>query len=192
LTIDAHDGVGARLLDVPGEHRCVVRLSRAIGLPHRVRDIVGLAIRVLDDDGKGRQDLLFSSVWGDGPVSRHVLAPTGSFTGRPLSTILPYQTSDRRMTLLANGRGRGAVHSLDTVAEMFADGQLTFDLRAVSRGRAPVSFARLRGTAALPADQGEALRFNPYHCEPDLEPAGLLNALRRRAYAASQGGRAHR
>src|SRR4051795_5757389 len=116
---------GARLLDQPDEHRCVVRLSRAVGLPEHVRDILGLAVRVLDVEGQTRQDLLFSTVAGEGRVGRHVLAPARSFTEQPLSTLLPYRTTDARVTLLACGGGRPPppAGALEATAEAFAAGQ---------------------------------------------------------------------
>jgi len=193
LSIDPPRPIGARLLDRPDESRCVVRLSRAVGLPERVRDILGLAIRVLDAGGRTRQDLLFSTVAGDGRLGRHVLAPAGSFAEQPLSTILPYRTAGARVTLLARGAGPppAAVRTLESAAEAFAAGELRFVV-LVTDGRHVTGFGHLCGGPRLPAEESEALRFNPYHAEADLQPTGLLNAARRRAYAASQRRRAGR
>ena len=190
LTIDPQRTLGAELLDRAGEHRCVVRLSRAIGLPERWRDILGLAVRVLDADRRIRQDLLFSSVAGDGTVARHVLAPTRSFVDRPLSSVLPYDTAAGRCTLLADGSGTAAeaASRLASAGASFASGDLVFALRAADGGEL-IELGELRGHGALSPDQSDGLRFNPYHAEPDLMPGGIINALRRRAYAASQRGR---
>ena len=40
----------------------------------------------------------------------------------------------------------------------------------------------------LPADQTEALRFNPWTTGPGIHPSGWLNLLRDAAYQASQRG----
>jgi hypothetical protein len=42
------------------------------------------------------------------------------------------------------------------------------------------------------AGDSEALRFDPYHHSGGLAPIGMLNAVRRRSYAASQAQPAKR
>src|SRR4051812_5116634 len=113
---------GARLLDQPDEHRCVVRLSRAIGLPEHVRDVLGLAVRVLDVEGRTRQDLLFSPGAGGAARGRQVLARARSFLEQPLSTLLPYRTTDAPVTLLACGGSRtpSPAGTLEATAEASA------------------------------------------------------------------------
>src|SRR3954447_3771270 len=50
---------GVRLLDEEARHRSLVRLSRGIGVPEPLPDILGLAVRVLDAHGPDQhQDLL--------------------------------------------------------------------------------------------------------------------------------------
>ena len=49
--------------------------------------------------------------------------------------------------------------------------------------------ATLRIGPPLPAEQTEALRFNPWTTGPGIRPAGWLNLLRDAAYRASQRGR---
>ncbi len=190
LTVDPARSFGCRLLDTPREHRCVVRLSRAIGLPERRRDILGLAVRVLDDHGETVQDLLFSSVAGDGRVARHVLSPARQFAGPPLSTIAPYRTPEALLTLIARGGSTEPERTttLEQAAEAFADHVLVFALQARTDGTM-TGLGYVCADRRLSPEETEALRFNPYHAAADLQPAGLVNALRRRAYAASQRGR---
>lgn len=190
LTVDPARSFGSRLIDEPGDHRCLVRLSRAVGLPERYRDILGLAVRVLDADGATVQDLLFSSVAGDGPITRHLLAPTRSFAGGPLSTILSYRTPAARLTLVARGGSNepDLTTSLEFAAQAFTDHELVFALQACVDGTL-TGLGHLCGGRRLSVEETEALCFNPYHAAADLQPAGVLNALRRRAYAASQRGR---
>ncbi|MGW1607564.1 hypothetical protein ACWCQV_42900, partial [Streptomyces eurythermus] len=69
--VEAPDGGarrGAPWLDGPGRSPATVRLSRAAGLPRRLPDVLGLAVRVERADGSGR-DL--------GPL------PASSGRGRP-------------------------------------------------------------------------------------------------------------
>lgn len=191
LTIEPAGSLGSRLLDTPGEHRCIVRLSRAIGLPERSRDILGLAVRVLDGERNTVQDLLFSSVAGDGRLARHLLTPVRRFAGPPLSTILPYRTPHATLTLLLRGRSTEPERTatLEETGRAFTDQALVFALEARTQGTV-TGLGHLRAHHPLTQKDTEALRFNPYHASADLQPAGLINALRRRAYAASQRGRA--
>lgn len=80
---------GVSWLDEPGEDEAEVRLSRAIGLPARLPDIHGLAVRISSGDRTG--DVLFAST-GWGRVSRFVLTASRDLRGRPMTTLLPYQT----------------------------------------------------------------------------------------------------
>jgi hypothetical protein len=180
LHVDPHELQGARLLDEPGEHRCVLRISRGVGLPDGKPDVLGVAVRV---EG---QDLLFATVLASEGPGRHVLAPARSFADRPLSTILPYRTRDGLIVLTLQAREPDArgLQTLEASAKAAEAGRLTFALRA---GSAPIG--HLSATRRLSAEESEALRFNPFNAADDLQPAGGINALRRRAYKASQAAR---
>src|SRR4051794_39078712 len=52
LTVTGGD-TGAELLDRPGRHDVLVRLSRSAGLPAPLPDVHGVAVRVLDCYGPG-------------------------------------------------------------------------------------------------------------------------------------------
>lgn len=80
---------GVPWLDEPGETPALVRLSRGIGLPNRLPDIPGLAIR-LDLDGKPA-DLLLAGT-GTGTLGRLVLHPRRDLRGGPLTSLLPYRS----------------------------------------------------------------------------------------------------
>src|SRR5687767_2102368 len=70
----------------------VVRLSKGVGLPGRLPDVLGLAVRIADVKSRGdHQDLLFASSGSSG-LSQHVLAPTSDHGGAHYSTITPYRT----------------------------------------------------------------------------------------------------
>ncbi|PYF95628.1 hypothetical protein SAMN05216184_1276 [Georgenia satyanarayanai] len=106
------------LLDRAGEHRCLVRVSRAAGLPSPLPDVHGLAVRL--EETSGTVDLLLSTT-GVGPLTRFVLLP-GRTERRPMTTLLPVRTptgplqlrltpaasgTDARTWLLSTARGRG-------------------------------------------------------------------------------------
>lgn len=164
-------------------HRAVVRLSRGIGLPHALPDILGVAIKVLDVHGPGRdQDLLLASV-GRGPVTNRILRPTRGFGGTTFSSILPYQVGDRRTPVLAEVHGAGA----RTFAELADATQARLEVQLFlgsggQFGRAVLG-ERLEDTVA------RDLRFDPWHTGDHLRPVGLVNRLRQPSYEASQAGR---
>ncbi len=83
------------LINEPGERGCIVRVSRAIGLPEALPDIHGVAVRL------GRlpeaADLLFATT-GSGRVSRYVLLLRRS--GRAgMTTLMPVRTATGALQL---------------------------------------------------------------------------------------------
>src|SRR5690606_18992483 len=78
-----------------GERReleVIVRASRGIGLPHPLPDFNGVAVRLLDAHGEGRdQDLLLVSA-PTPPVARHLLVPAPFLGWTGYSSLLPYRT----------------------------------------------------------------------------------------------------
>ena len=79
---------GASLLDDEGSHSCLVRVSRAVGLPNGWPDIGGLAIRV--PEGEHVADLLFATT-GTGLLGRYVLLLRRD-PAAPLTTLLPLRS----------------------------------------------------------------------------------------------------
>ena len=79
---------GVPLLSGARSHSCLVRASRAVGLP-RLPDIEGLALRI---DGPDGGDLLFAST-GAGMVTRHLLVPRLPFRLGTLTTLMPLRTA---------------------------------------------------------------------------------------------------
>ena len=110
----SEEKTGVAWLDEPGQDDVVVRLSRAIGLPNTLPDIHGLAIRVParrdgHDDGGG--DILFATT-GWGRVTRFVLTMSRNPRGRPLTTLLPYETDTGPILLAADGGIGGDTYDL--------------------------------------------------------------------------------
>ncbi|GGI05546.1 phosphodiesterase [Egicoccus halophilus] len=164
----------------------IVRLSRGVGLPVGAPDLLGLAVKLPDTYGAGRdQDLLLTST-GAGPVGRHVLRPARALT-TSYSTLLPYELPHLgRRTLVAHA---AAGEPRRTYAEV-ADGAAP-PAFVVAIAGGPV-LARVRVTPdPRPTDDG-TVDFDPWHTGRDLVPVGLVNRLRRPTYGASRAGRRRR
>lgn len=166
------EGRGVALLDVPAEHRAIVRLSRATGIPRPLPDALGVAIRVPDAHGRGRhQDLLFVTSL-DGAVLHHLILPAPFGWRQSLSTILPYRVGGALRLFGVRRRAEDA-----------------FDLsvaRPLGRWR---PFADVLLGDRLPGRVSKRLRFNVWHTGGGIEPVGLLQRLRDPAYRGSQRGR---
>lgn len=170
-----------------GEREARVRFSHGLGLPAKVPDLLGIAVKLPDVHGPGLdQDLLFASS-GRGFVGRHLLKPARGLTDVLFSTLLPYEVA---------GRGR---HALITAAQPDAR---PVSYLEVTEGASPPPFeVRVGGTAgpllgtvhafgqARPHDDPRPA-FDPFHTGPELRPVGWLNRLRQPTYGASRAGRA--
>jgi hypothetical protein len=160
---------GVPALAEPRTVKALLRVSRAIGLPGPLPDVLGVAVRLCDLHGPGRdQDLLFASC--PPPPAHIILAPAREghvwFTG-----LLPYRV----------GHVRGVL-----VARRTAD--LRYDLlltRPGRRGGRPLGHV-----AGGPERASGDVRFDPIrNAAPDLrQDAGPLDAVRARSYAASREG----
>ncbi|NHN55278.1 hypothetical protein G9U51_05705 [Calidifontibacter sp. DB0510] len=84
---DPETPVGVPIIDDAGSRPCVLRHSRAIGLPAGAPDIEGLAVHL---PGPGGGDLLFAGT-GDSPLGRHVLVPR--VAEGSCSTLIPMRTT---------------------------------------------------------------------------------------------------
>jgi hypothetical protein len=191
---------GVPLFQAGATHQALLRFSRGAGLPERLPDALGVAIKLPDAHGPGAdQDLLLTSST-DRPLLRRLLFPARSFVRGAFSTALPYDLGSERVVLLlvpvpigagpsTGGAGYrpvgGALAELGAVA---ANG-LELELRtARSLGRSQ-PLATVTVGPPLSPDQTEALRFNPWTTGPGIHPSGWLNLLRDAAYQASQRGR---
>ncbi|MFE7845851.1 hypothetical protein ACFUTX_11745 [Microbacterium sp. NPDC057407] len=85
------DGAGIPHSDIPGDSLAVrARVSRSVGLPSWLPDVIGLALRV--DIGGTPADIELSSS-GTGVPGRFLLAPRWSAAGGTFNTLLPYRGS---------------------------------------------------------------------------------------------------
>jgi hypothetical protein len=156
----------------PGsEHRAIVRLSRAAGLPRPLPDALGIGLRLPDVYGRGRHQDFLLVTSARGPVLQHLLLP-GLAPGQPYSSLLLYKIGgDVRLV--------GAL----------PDGERAFRLAVapLRGGWRPVGELRLG--RALPGEYTEQLAFNPWNTGEGIRPIGPLMGLRRAAYRGSQRGR---
>lgn len=171
LTVSGGDH-GAPLLDVPGEHRAIVRLSRGVGLPKPLPDVLGLAVRILDAHGPRRhQDLLVvTSV--DAPLLHHLILPgaLGPY-GQSYSSVLPYRVGERLRLFGALPR------------------RPDFDLATAPLSGRWTPFARLQLGERLSQEASFALAFNVWNCGGGIRPTGPFQGIRDPAYRGSQSAR---
>ena len=109
LSVTGVGRTGSSLLDVTGRWPATLRLSRAVGLPEAVPDIGGLAIRIHADRPV---DILLAST-GLGPLSRYVLAPGWSTTGRTMTSMFPVLVAGRPVLIAAVPGTDGGTWALD-------------------------------------------------------------------------------
>jgi hypothetical protein len=157
-----------------GEIDSVLRLSRAIGLPTALPDILGFALRLHDLHGPGRhQDLLLAS--SPAPPMHTMLAPARSFERAWFTSLLPYRIGDRRSILVAHapGAGRFALGTVDPLHRRIEP------------------LAEVTVTRRLEPAPEEAWCFDPIvNAGPAFcQDAGVLDAVRAKAYRASRAGR---
>jgi len=163
-----------------GEHPVTVRLSRGIGLPSARPDLLGIAVRVEIHDPV---DLLFTTT-SRAAWAHWLVLPARSWTSRPYSTVLPYDTGDDRLLITLTAATdwiRDA--SPAALAEVSERQPLAFDVQETHHGT----------VGRLVVDQvGEdaSIAFDPMlHARPTLRPARPLTALREAAYRGSRSGR---
>ena len=158
---------------MPGEHRAIVRLSRGVGLPKPLPDVLGLAVRILDAHGPRRhQDFLVVTSL-DAPLLHHLIlpGPLGPY-GQSYSSVLPYRVGGQLRLVGALPR------------------RPDFELAtAALRGRWE-PFGRLRLGERLSREASDALRFNVWNTGGGIRPTGPFQAIRDPAYRGSQAGRA--
>jgi hypothetical protein len=179
----AADAPPTPLLSRAGEHPGEIRFSRALGLPRGRPDLLGVGLRIHGPDGP--QDVLVTSS-GRRRRLRRIFAPAADFQQRPYTSALPYAVAGGRYVLYVlpdPGSPRpGGDDDLDRLNRAAATGALRFRLAAAPPGGPLRAFATVHVGAPLPSD--DAVRLSPF--TGDLEPVGLINRLRRRAYPMSQ------
>ena len=179
----------AELLSQAGEHRAVVRFSRAVGLPRPVPDLLGLSVRLPNVYGAGRHQDFLLVTSADYPLLHHIFLPAVDTQQRPYTSSLPYRAGSDLFLVGAlpqpespRPAGRDEFDRLEAAA---STGRLSFQFAIAS------IMGRFQAVGELRVDNRlgpelDALRFNPWNTGGGMEPAGRLNGARDRAYTLSQ------
>ena len=157
----------------------IARLSKAVGLPGRIPDVLGVALRF------GSQDLLLATALAPCPVLQHVLVPAGGFDRAHFSSLLPHRAGSGIGIIRGKVHGRlaSAAGQLDAVAK--AHGlEMTLEVAGLAGGTRPVG--RVMLGAVLENAPAPTVRFDPWRAGAGLGPVGPIQRLRAAAYAASR------
>lgn len=172
-------GVGVSWLDTAGTDDVLVRLSRGAGLPARLPDLLGFALRL---PGDPPVDLLLSST-GRGRWTRLVpLLRRDAATG--YGSIMAYRSTAGPVWLAALPQG-GPLPSDAARLRTAGQGRVVALSAAVGRGPWQPCGTVTLGAAADPVDP--PVHFDAVlHAPPGLRADGPMARFRRPAYAAAR------
>ena len=177
--------LGVPLFDQPGRHSALVRFSRSVGLPDRLPDVLGVAVRVLDAHGLGSpQDLLLDSTV-QLPVLRRLPLPRFDFLGTTYTSLTQYELGrERHLLALLPDTGAPSTPFIGGLAGRSDGARLR--LVAVTGCRSVRELGVLELGSAVPG--GREVRFSPDVTGGGIRPVGWLQDLRRDAYRATHVG----
>jgi hypothetical protein len=180
---------GAALLDDRIDLRGTARLSRSIGLPHPLPDVLGLALRWWQPGEAIPAELLLATT-GHTVLSRHLLRPRTRWSPAFYGSLLPYEAGDRRIMLGAVATRTPAIAAVDSALARAVDERpIRMELVMTTEFGPWERFGELILTGPARRDDTEPMRFDPArHPIPGLRPAGLLQQMRGPAYAAVHQG----
>jgi hypothetical protein len=168
------------------------RVSKAIGVPGDLPDLIGLAWRMPTHALNATPwDVLMAST-GAGVLARFGLQPTRSWSGTTLSTLMPLHYDDgwwwlkaELVTKVPDGL------SVDSLAAEIEDSEIVFDIQQAHGTGAFEPLATLTLSATIPTDEDHDVSFDPTrNTIPGVELGPQwLTALRERAYLRSREGR---
>jgi hypothetical protein len=178
----------ATVLRAGARHAVIARASRGAGLPERMGDFFGVAVRLVDAYGPGRhQDLLMNSSSGL-PVLHHLFLPAPRWFSQSYSTCLPYRAGANSFVIgLLPPSRRGPGPSLGAMRAAIDDG-VTFGIAVTGSLGRWTRLGALRLFEPLPPEAGD-VDFDPWNTGGGLVPATWLNRLRREAYRQSRRAR---
>ena len=172
-----------------GDHRAIVRLSRGVGLPEPMPDILGIAVKLPDVDGYGGDQDFLLVTSGHPPVLRHLLLPARRFTGQTYSSVLLFRVGTERVLFGLEMVDVDRSLSLDELRATDDASDVSFILTMAPPAAPWAGIGELRLGARIPDKAAEDLRFDPWNDAAGIRPVGALNAWRSAAYPLSQRGR---
>lgn len=178
LTVDHTARVPSAWRDLDGVTG-VARFSKSIGLPGRVPDVLGIALRF------GGQDLLLASALGQAPFLQHVLVPTAGFDGAVFSSLLPHRV-DGNVGIIQARLTRPLREAATYLEAVRQTGTFPIDLRAVGLLGGHTSLGTVTIGEVIDDPAAARVRFDPWRAGGGLRPAGPLQRWRAAAYAASR------
>ncbi|MBF6356037.1 phosphodiesterase [Nocardia higoensis] len=173
-----------------GERAVLARMSKGIGTPSGLPDVLGLALRVLDRDDKPF-DLALATT-GEGVLGRYFLTPARGWRSARYGSLMPYRLGDRSpVWLFAEPEpGLPSSSSLDDLEEHVRTTPIEYTLSAAGLIGRPRKIARV---TLHPVDAGDYRTdfFDPVMNHPDdvrLLPE-VVGRVRELAYSGSREGR---
>jgi hypothetical protein len=174
----------AAWLDEPGENHGIARLSRAVGLPGRIPDIMGLAL-ALRGPAATRYDLLLAST-GRGRLTRFVLTLRHDLNGAFYSSLLPYGSASGPV-LLAAVPAQATGREVPEIPRRPSSLRLEFRMLAAAPRGGWQDYGLLRLTAREGVHPDPPVSFDPVlNPLPGLCYYAPLTQLREPAYAGAR------
>lgn len=163
------------------------RLSRGVGLPDALPDVLGLALRFHADDARHADVLLAST--GIGFPFRFALVPRRSATGATFGSLLPYRSPRGPVLICARSvPSRVLPADLRGLRRSLQEQPWQVQLYHASPAGKWRPFAEVLLRPAVEPDSAE-LRFDPVgHPLPGSTTYPWVRRLREPSYAAAQGG----
>ncbi|WNG79841.1 phosphodiesterase [Mycobacterium sp. ITM-2016-00316] len=168
------------------------RVSKAIGIPGDLPDLIGLAWRMPTHALTATPwDVLMAST-GTGILARFGLQPTRSWTDTTLSTLMPLRYHDGWWWLKAELQTKMPDGlSLELIEDEIDNSEVIFDIQQ-AHGTGPFEpLATLTLSATIPTDDDHDVSFDPTrNTIPGVELGPQwLTTLREQAYRRSREGR---
>ena len=169
----------------------VGRVSKGIGLPGGLGNVIGLAIRIPPQPFAATPwDILLASA-GSGLVTRFALRPVTSW-GATMTSLMPlrYERTYWWIRAQMTGGPRSGLE-LDDISQHIDDGGVEFRLDQAAGTNEFQPLARVRFHEVISAAPSDDVAFDPtIHSAPGVKLAPeWLTELRQRAYERSREGR---
>ncbi|AFT98732.1 hypothetical protein [Nocardia brasiliensis] len=173
-----------------GDRAVIARLSKGVGTPGGLPDVLGFAFRVLDSQDRPWDFALATT--GRGALGRFVITPARGWAHARYGSLMPYRIGSSAPTwfFAEPDPDQPTTASLAELREYLRDNALSFDLTASGLGTPTFRLAELTLRLAEPQEHRTDF-YDPMLNAPDgvdLVPKAV-GKVREFAYAGSRGGR---